>query len=346
MTVTTQERTQLRDSVSRLLADTPGEAAWRGLHDIGVIGLRVPEALGGLGLPVDAAEPIFEAIGEHGAAVPFLTTSVLAAGLLQPQRSLADDTLLRDIASGAAQVAVAGIDRRLRAQVSATPTATGWRLDGDARLVIDAPQASWLIVAARTEGHTTALLAVRRDAAGVSSHDYATIDGRRASDIRLIAVEATLLSADAHVSLAAVTDEAIACLATEAGGLMRRLVSDTVGYTQQRQQFGQPLARFQVVQHRLVDMHIAARRVGAIARRAMAALDAPWRERGRLASAAKATAVEAGRFVAQQAVQLHGGMGMTDELAVGRYFKRLTAIETELGGVDEHSRRYAALSFE
>ncbi len=125
---------------------------------------------------------------------------------------------------------------------------------------------------------------------------------------------------------------------------MRRLVNDTVAYTKEREQFGQPLARFQVIQHRLVDMHMQAKRCGAIARRAMTALDADWRERGRLASAAKATAIEAGRFVGQQAVQLHGGMGMSEGLPIGRYFKRLTAIETELGSADDHRRRYARLA--
>jgi len=339
-----EQRSQLRDSLTRRLTSVPPKGAWEALRELGVLGLRVPESLGGLGLSVREAEPVFEAIGEQRTPVPYLDTAVIAAGLLQLERTTEGDELLRSIAAGEARVAVAGIDRRLRNAVSVTPMATRWRLDGDAKLVLDGAEAGSILVAARTETYTTALLLVRSGAEGLTRHDYPTIDGRWASDLRFIAAEATLLTHDAHEALITAVDEAIACLSIEAAALMRRLVSDTVEYAKQREQFGQSVARFQVVQHRLVDMHIQARRAGAIARRAMAALDGHWRERGRLASAAKATAVEAGRFVGQQAVQLHGGMGMTDELAIGRYFKRLTAIETELGSADEHRRRYAKLT--
>ena len=340
------ERAQLRGALVGRFRAGSTEGAWRLLCDAGVIGLRVPEQLGGLGLSVREAEPVFEAIGEERVAVPYLDTAVLAAGLLQIERSPIGDELLRAIATEGTRIAVAGIDRRLRNAVSATPTATGWRLDGDARLVLDGAEAPWVLVAARTETYQTALLAVRRDAQGLTGRDYPTIDGHGASDLRFINVDAVLLAGDAHEALAAAADEAIACLATEAAALMRRLVADTIAYAKAREQFGQAIARYQVVQHRLVDMHMEARRAGAIARRAMAALDGHWRERGRMASAAKATAAAAGRFVGQQAVQLHGGMGMTDELSIGRYFKRLTAIETELGGADEHRRRFAKLTLD
>lgn len=342
----TEERSQLREALLRRLAEGSGGDPWAALGEMGVIGLRVPEALGGLGLSVRETEPVFEAIGERRVPAAYLDTAVLAAGLLQFERSPTADERLRAIAASGERIAVAGIDRRLRGGVSATPTATGWRLDGDAMLVIGAAEAAWIVVAARTEWYSTALLLVRRDADGVSGWDYPTLDGRRASDLRFIGAEAAILSTDAHEALTAANDEAIACLSVEAAALMRRLVLDTVAYAKQREQFGQAIARFQVVQHRLVDMHIQARRAAAIARRAMAALDGHWRERGRLASAAKATAVEAGRFVGQQAVQLHGGMGMTEELPIGDCFKRLTVIETELGGADEHRRRYAKLAAE
>lgn len=339
----TDDRNQLHDSLSRRLADAGSEPVWPALCGAGVVGLRVPAELGGLGLPVLHAEPVFDVIGEHRASVPYVDVAIVAAGLLQAERSDAGDALLRSIAEGGDRVAVAGLDRRLRGTISATPTAQGWRLDGDALLVMDDGDAGLLLVVARTEAYATVLMLVRRDAEGVTGRTYPTIDGRHASDLRFINVAAELLCGDVEEALAVATDEAIACTAVEAAALMRRLVADTLAFAKEREQFGQPIARFQIVQHRLVDMHIHARRAGAIARRALGALDSHWRERSRLVSAAKVAIVEAGRFVGQNAVQLHGGMGMTEELSVGRYFKRLTVIENELGGADDHLRRYAEL---
>jgi alkylation response protein AidB-like acyl-CoA dehydrogenase len=332
------------DALQKRFAAVGPAQAWSALIEMGAPALRVPEQLGGLGLGAAAMAPVFDALGEHCLPSPYLDTAVIAVGLLLATASAEGNALLRRIAERGERAAVAGIDRRLRGAVSATPTATAWRLDGDALLVMDDGVAATLLVAAPTERGGTALLLTSRDQAGVTGRSYPTIDGRFATDLRFIEAGAVLLSAEADELLAAAADEAVACLAVEAAALMRRLVADTVAYAKQREQFGRPIAHFQVVQHRLVDMHIAARRTGAIARRAIAALDGDWQERGRLASAAKATAAEAGRFVGQQAVQLHGGMGMTDELPIGRYFKRLTVIEGELGGRDDHVRRFAELA--
>jgi alkylation response protein AidB-like acyl-CoA dehydrogenase len=284
-----------------------------------------------------------DAIGSAGAAVPFLDGSVAVASLLQLQRSPLGDAVLADVASGIV-VALAGLDPRMRPSVSATPLGERWRLDGDALLVLDGGSAERLIVAARTEGYSSALLLVSPHAEGLSRRTYPTIDGRTAADLRFIGVEAELLATDVDEPLTEAGDLVLACLAVEAAAVMRRLVEDTVAYTRQREQFGQAIAGFQVIQHRLVDMHIQAQRATAIATRALDAADAHWAERGRLASAAKATVIEAGRFVGQNAVQLHGGMGMTQELAIGRLFKRLTAIEQELGGLDQHRQRFARLA--
>ena len=331
----------MRAGLDRHLAGT--EDGWAGLRAAAVTGLLVPEALGGLGLDVAAAGAVFDALGAHGRQTPFLETSVVAARLLQVDRTPAGDAVLRGIAAGQT-VAMAGFDPRLRPNVSATPTAGGWRLDGDALLVLDGGSADHLLVAARTEGYSAALLLVRREADGLHARRYPTIDGRAAADLRFINVDAALIATDVDEVLGEVGDIALACLATEAAGLMRRLVADTVAYVKAREQFDQPIARFQVIQHRLADMHIQARRTAAIAARAMAALDGHWAERARLASAAKVTAAEAGRFVGQNAVQLHGGMGMTQELAVSRCFKRLTVIEHELGSADQHRLRFARMA--
>lgn len=331
----------LRAALDRHLS--AGGDAWQALHAAGVLGMCVPEAAGGLGLPAAAAAAVLDALGEQGRASAFLESSLIVPHLLRHERTPAGDAVLRAIADGAL-VAVAGLDPRLRPGVSATPSGTGWRLDGDAPLVLDGARADHLLVAARTEGYAPALLLVPRGAEGLTLRAYPTIDAREAADLRFINVEAVLLATDMDEPLTFAGDLALACLATEAAALMRRLVADTVAYTRQRAQFGQPVASFQVVQHRLVDMHIQARRAGAIAARAMAALDAHWAERARLASAAKATAAEAGRFVGQNAVQLHGGMGMTDEVTVGRLFKRLTVIEHELGSADQHRQRFARMA--
>jgi alkylation response protein AidB-like acyl-CoA dehydrogenase len=333
----------LRDMLDRRLAQVGPGDAWAALVAAGVTGLVVPEALGGAGLSVADAAPVLDALGFHGIATPFLETAVIAPILLTGQQTPAADEVLRAIASGE-RVAVAGLDPRLRPSVSATPTGSGWRLDGDALLVLDVNEAGHILVAARTEGYAPALLLAAPGADGLTMRRYPTIDRRSAADLRFINVDAVLLGTDMDEVLTAAGDVALACLSVEAAALMRRLVADTVAYTKEREQFGQPIARFQALQHRMVDMHIQARRTAATAARAVAALDGHWAERARLASAAKVTAAEAGRFVGQNAVQLHGGMGMTEELPIARLFRRLTVIEHELGSADQHRQRYARMA--
>ena len=336
------EHAALREAVDRHLAGRSRDEAWPALGRAGVHGLLVAEALEGAGLPVSAAAPVIAALGAAGLSTPFMETSVIAATLLAKARTPDADALLRRIAGGHV-IALAGLDPRLRPAVSATPTEDGWRLDGDALLVLDVAQADTILVAARTEGYAPALLTVARDSAGLLRRDYATIDGRMAADLRFIGTKATLIDSDVEEALTTAGDVALACLAVEAAAIMRRLVDDTVAYARQREQFGQPIARFQVIQHRLVDMYIHTRRAHAIAERAMAALDAHWAERARLVSAAKVTVAEAGRFVGENAVQLHGGMGMTQELPIGRLFARLTVIAQELGSADQHRLRFARM---
>lgn len=330
-----------RDGLDRRFATATD--GWVAVQAAGAAGLIVPEELGGLGLDIPAVAAVFDALGAHCLPTPFLETCVIAARLLQIHRTPAGDAVLRAIGDGAT-VAVAGLDPRLRPSVSATPVAAGWRLDGDALLVLDGGSADHLLVAARTEGYAPALLLVRPDADGLTASRYPTIDGRSAADLRFINVDATLIATDVDDALSEAGDVALACLAVEAAGLMRRLVADTVAYAKEREQFGQPIGQFQVIQHRLVDMHIQTRRAEAIATCAMTAIGGHWAERARLASAAKVTVAEAGRFVGQNAVQLHGGMGMTQELAIGRCFKRLTVIEHELGSPDQHRRRFARMA--
>lgn len=323
------DHAQLKDALLGRLSTADPHEIWRELHAAGVTGLRIPETWGGLGLTFADAQPVLDVMGELCLVSPFLETGVVAAGLLA--RAQTPDALLGEMAQFGAVVAVAGLEAA--DAISATLEGDGWRLNGEARVVVDALTARALLAVA-----DAGVFLIDSSAAGLSLRPVATIDGRMAADITLAGVE---VSAPIVADLDLVRDEAVAALCVEAAGLMRRLVRDTVDYAKQRHQFGQALGQFQVVQHRLVDMNIQARRATAIACRAVTAIDGDPAVRARMVSAAKVTICRAGRFVGQNAVQLHGGMGMTEELPVGRCFKRLTVIEGQLGGADHHLARFS-----
>ena len=182
---------------------------------------------------------------------------------------------------------------------------------------------------------------------GMTVHCFRTIDDRRAADLVLDEVRLpsdALLGEAEWPSLARARDEGAAAVCSEAVGCMRKVLADTVEYAKQRHQFGQPIGSFQVLQHRMVDMYIELEQAVAAVYLAVLNLDAEPAVRARAVSAAKVTVGRAARFVGQNAVQLHGGMGMTEELAIGHYFKRLTAMQYEFGTTDHHLSRYAALT--
>jgi alkylation response protein AidB-like acyl-CoA dehydrogenase len=220
-----------------------------------------------------------------------------------------------------------------------------WLLHGSKIVAMNAPLATHLLVTARTEVGISLFL-VDADWSDIEAHHYRTVDDRRASDLLFDGVRATLLGEEgaAWPSLAAARDEGAAAVCAEAVGGMRKVLADTVEYCKQRQQFGQPIGRFQVLQHRMVDMYMEVEQAVAAVYLAVLNLDASPDVRARAVSAAKATVGRAARFVGQQAVQLHGGMGMTEELAIGHYFKRLTAVQYEFGSTDYHIGRYAELT--
>lgn len=365
------EQKMLRDTISRYLAEsdpldarlkrrptTPTEDAslWRALaHDLGILGASFPESAGGLGGGAVETMVIMEALGEALATTPYLSSVVLAGGVL---RRTGGDALLEGIAGGDVRIALAALEADSRYAYHAVATTAvrdgeGWRITGTKAVVLGAPDADHLIVSARTAGNVRdvrgiSLLLVPRDAAGVTRHDYRLIDATPAADIVLADV---VLPADALLGdegdalplLERVADEGIAALCAEAAGVMRRMLDDTVAYTKERKQFGQTLASFQVLQHRMVDMFMHVEQAQSAAYLATLNLDADAATRGRAVSAAKAVVADGVRFVGQNAVQLHGAMGMTDELAVGHYFKRATAIEQQFGSADHHLARYAAL---
>lgn len=333
-------RTQLRDALHRRLDGQGPDSLWPDLHAAGVLGLRVPEHLGGQGLPAAETEPVFDVLGDLCVPAPYLETAVIAAGLLSRLPGAQAEALLGGIAEGR-QVAVAGFEPGLMSDGVAERSEAGWSISGVARVVVGGMDADALLVLAEHAGEL-ALFRLgddwRRDRRAVP-----TIDGRMAADITLSRTSAVRLPGPVAEAAEATRDEAIAAICIEAAAAMRRLVRDTAAYAKQREQFGKAIASFQVVQHHLVDLDIQARRSAAIARRAMAALDGDRVARGLAVSAAKVTICRAGRRVGQGAVQLHGGMGMTQDLPVGRLFKRLTVIEAQLGSADHHLRRHQRL---
>lgn len=336
------------------------EEIWSALaHDLGVLGMTVPEAQGGLGGGALEQMILMEEAGRALLLEPVSETAFQAGWLLEQAGGALAERLLEQIASGELKLAVALGEPAMRYDLADISTraardGAGWRLDGVKAMVMAAPWADRLIVAARTAGDAgdddgLSLFVVDPAASGVTLHAYPTIDGRRAADVEFagvrVAPEALIgPEGGALPLLEAMRDRAIAAQAAEAAGLLDKLLTDTVEYTRQREQFGQPIAAFQVLQHRMVDMYMQVEMVRSAAVLAALRLDGDPAERAKAASAAKVTVANACRFVGQNAVQLHGGMGMTDELPIGHYFKRATLIESEHGTADWHLARHAALS--
>lgn len=329
---------------------------WRAFADeLGILGATVPESAGGMGGGPTELMVIAEALGGGLVVEPFVDTVVVAGGLLARAGGDAATRLLSAIVAGDAVVAVAAVERDSGdvhdIATVAERDADGWLLRGRKIVVTTAPLATHLLITARTDAGA-AVFVTEFDAAappsGIEAHCYRTVDDRLAADLRFdgLRLPAGALIADADVDelVAAAIDTGTAAVCAEAVGAMRKVLDDTVAYCKQRQQFGQHLSEFQVLQHRLVDMLIEVEQASAAVLLAILTLGAQAPERAAAVSAAKVTIGRAARFVGQNAVQLHGGMGMTEELAVGHYFKRLTAVQYEFGSTDYHLNRYVQLT--
>jgi len=333
---------------------------WRQFAELGWLAMALPEDHGGLGGgPLDVAV-IMEAFGRGLVLEPFLATVILGADLIAGGGGEAQKSaLLPGVGEGSLLLALAYAEPRSRFDLATVETKAdkdggGYRLSGHKAMVLDGGTADKLIVSARTAGGTreaegVTLFLVDRTAAGLSLRPYRTQDGLRAAEVLL---DRVAVSADDVVGtvdggaplLEATIDRATVAIAAEAAGCMEALIGLTQEYLKTRKQFGVPIGAFQVLQHRLVDMFMAHELTRALAfRAAAAAAGATPAARARAASAAKVQAGKAGKLVGQQAVQLHGGMGVTDELAVGHYFKRLAMIDVLFGNTDHHLSRFAAL---
>lgn len=368
----TEEQTLLRNSVQSLLADKYdfdtrrkivksaegwSPAMWKQFADLGLLAAPFSEEMGGLGGGPIETMILMEEFGRHLVVEPFVETVVLAGGFLREGASKAQaDAHIPGIVDGSTVWAFAYAEPQGRYNLAdlvttAKKDGAGYTINGYKAVVLGAPWAQKLIVTARTSGGQrdrdgVSVFIVDKNAPGVSTRDYPTVDGRRASEITF---ENVKVGADALIGaegkglplVEKVTDQAIAALSAEAVGCMGELNKATVEYCKTRKQFGVPIGKFQVLQHRMVDMFMAYEQSISMTYMVNLKLGEDDAERVKAAAGAKVQIGKAGRFVGQQSVQLHGGMGMTDELNVGHYFKRLTMIDTQFGNVDHQLKRYS-----
>jgi len=366
------EQRLLKDSVDRMIADLYGFEArrgyraepegwsremWRQFAEQGLLGLPFAEADGGFGGgPVETAI-VMEAFGRALVVEPYLATVVICGGLLRHAAS--DDQLAElvpGIAAGERVLAYAQAERQSRwslndIQTKAEPDGEGWRITGEKSLVLNGDSADTLLVTARTAGthrerHGIGLFLVDAGSSGVSRRGYPTQDGARAAEVSFDGVFAHAVGdpAEALPVLERVQDETLAALSAEAVGVMDAMHALTVDYMKTRRQFGRAIGENQALQHRAVDMYVSLEQARSMAMYAtMMSVDPDPLERQRAMHAAKVQIGRSGRHIGQEAVQLHGGIGVTMEYAVGHHFKRMTMIERGYGDTDSHLAALARL---
>ena len=371
----TEEQQMLKDSVDRfldknftfeqrrqLLADKQAMSLqlWQGLASLGVLGVPFSEEYGGFGGSGVETMLVMEALGRTLALEPYLATVVLAGGCVD--LGAADwqkKILIPKIIDGSMLLAFAHSEPAARFDLGHVETralrdGNNFLLEGSKNLVIHGAVAEKFIVSARTSGnpgdaHGVTLFIVEADEENLGGQEYPLFEGTRALDLQFDGVkvgpESVIGTLDAAMPLIeAVADRAMAALCAEAVGLMSALHAITVEYLKTRQQFGQPIGRFQALQHRAVDMLMYLEQARSMAILAASRVDSKnVVERRKSIAAAKELIGRAGRYVGQQAIQLHGGMGMTDELNVSHYFKRLTAIDILFGNAAYQRARFATL---
>ena len=370
----TDEQSMLRDTVASYLADNYGfdqrrnvvakEPGWNPnvwkafAEELGILGAPFPEDLGGLGGGPVENMIVMEEFGKALVVEPYLGTVVIAGGFLKHSGHPNAAELIGKIIAGQAVFAFAYAELQGRYNLADLTTTAkkdggGWVLNGHKAVVAAAPWATHLIVTARTGGgqrdaQGISAFIVEKDAVGVTTRDYPTVDEGRASEVFLENVKVpgeALIGPEGRglPLIEKVVDEALAATCAEACGVLRKLHEGTLEYTKQRKQFGVPISSFQVLQHRMVDMFIALEQ--SVSMTYMATIKvSDDAERAKAVAGAKVQIGKACRFVGQSAIQLHGGMGMTDEMAIGHYFKRATMIESAFGNTDHHLARYEFLS--
>ncbi len=359
----TEDQRLLKESVDRLIADqysfaqrkgyateAPGWSAkmWAQFAEMGLLGLPFEETLGGFGGGPVETMIVMETFGRGLVLEPFFATVILGGGLLRRAGSAAlQGALIPLVTAGKLKLAFAHVERQSRynlADVSTTAKrqGSGYVLDGAKSVVLHGDCADKIFVTARISGERrdrdgVGLFLVDAGSPGLTRRGYPTQDGLRAAEITLTGVRADAVSENAMPAIEHVIDEAIAALCAEAVGTMQVMHDTTLDYLKTRKQFGRAIGSFQVLQHRSVDMLVALEGARSMAMFAavMASEENPI-ERKRSISAAKVQIGRSGKHVGQEAIQLHGGIGMTQEYSVGHSFKRMTMIEQLYGSADDH----------
>ena len=362
----------LKDSVDRLIGDKYGfdqrrgfmaepggwsRAMWAQFAELGLLGLPFSEELGGFGGGPVESMIVAEAFGRALVVEPYLATVVLGGGLIRRAADPAMQAeLLGQVAAGELLLAFAHVERQSRHELHnvstiARPDGGRWRLEGEKGVVLHGDTANKLLVTARTAGGTRdragiGLFLVDVPSEGVSVRGYPTQDGLRAAEVSLAGATGLPLGdpAGALPVVERVVDEALAFLAAEAVGVMESMHASTIDYMKQRKQFGRAIGDFQALQHRAVDMYVLLEQARSMALLAtMMADEDDAVERHKAAAAAKVQIGRSGRKLGQEAIQLHGGIGVTMEYMVGHHFKRMSMIELTFGDADSHLETLAEM---
>ena len=336
-----------------------GEDNWKKFAELGWLGISVSEDSGGFGGSAIESMLIMEAFGKGLVVEPFLETVIMAGGLIDDHGSdQQKSSFLEPAIAGEMHLALAYAEPQSRFNLSDVVTEA--KADGDnfiingyKSVVMNGPSADQIIVSARTSGtqldeNGISLFIIDANASGLDKTNYKTVDGRRASDLTFenVSVSKENLIGDQDKGfdiLDSAIDKAILAISAEAVGAMEVLYKTTVEYTKTREQFGTAIGKFQVLQHRMVDMFMEYEQCKSLLYMATMKHEEKAQDAKKAISGLKYQVGKAGKFIGQQAVQLHGGMGVTDELNVGHYFKRLTTVGTIFGNADYHLKKYTAL---
>jgi len=369
-----EEQKLLQDSVARFVKDNYelekrsklvatklgfSDDHWKTMAELGWLSIPFAEAQGGFGGNQIDTMVVMEQLGKGLVLEPFFASVVLGAGVLKRAASDAQlASLVPGVIDGTKQLTLAYAEEQARFDLHDVVTTArhdgdGFVLSGRKSMVVNAATASHLIVSARTSGgqideQGISLFLVAADSEGLSLDSFPTVDGLRASEVRLdsvrVGAEDLIGELDGGFAvLNAAANDAILALAAEAVGCMEVLYKDTVAYTQEREQFGHPLSEFQVLQHRMVEMFMEYEQCKSLLYRAtLEAAQGDTAEAQRAIHALKHMVGRTGTFIGESAVQLHGGMGMTEELRIGHYFKRLLVIDAQFGNAAYHLQKFAA----
>lgn len=373
----TEEQVMVRDSVSSYLAQhysfekrekiLKGDSGWSKeswhylAQELGVLGASFSEELGGFGGGPIEAMILAEEFGKALTLEPYIETVVICGGFLKYSDHPWAADLIEQIISGELLMAFAQAEKNSRfalnqVETTATKSGSAWVLNGTKRMVLGPQQAGKFIVSARTSGNKgedqgISLFVVDAAEAGLSLSSYKTYDGRLAANVTFNQVS---LGADALLGeqgaalplIEQVMSEAVAATCAEANGVLLQIMDKTLEYTQVRKQFGKPLSAFQALQHQMVDMFTDVEQSTSMAWLAsIRASESDSSQRNYACSAAKAFVSKACKKVGQRAIQLHGGMGLTDEMAISHYFKRATVLEQLYGSADYHLGQIEKLSY-